>query len=166
MMSQEDHKSMKNLTLNEFDEFYMKEALIEASKAYEILEVPVGCVIVKNNEIIARAHNQRNIGGHVFLHAEMIAIDEACQRLNDWRLEECTLYVTLEPCVMCSGAMIQSRLTRLVYGALEPKSGVHQSLMRLFDVEFNHHVNVTSSVLQEESTALLKSFFKEIRKQK
>lgn len=144
----------------------MKEALLEAKKAYELNEVPVGCVIVKDGEIIARGFNQRETGNHVFLHAEMIAIDIACKKLKSWRLDECVLYVTLEPCLMCSGAMIQSRLKRLVYGALEPKSGVHQSKMNVFEADFNHQVEILPLVLQEESSQLLKSFFKELRKQK
>ncbi len=144
----------------------MEEALKEAHIAYEIGEVPVGCVIVMNDEIIARAHNQRATSNHVFMHAEMIAIDEACRKLESWRLEECTIYVTLEPCAMCAGTMIQSRMKRLVYASKEPKSGVHQSITNLFALPFNHDVIVENGLLDEKSSQLLKDFFKGLRSQK
>lgn len=144
----------------------MKEALKQAKKAYEKGEVPVGCVIVKDDIIISRGYNKRETSNHVFMHAEMVAMDKACKKLGSWRLDECTLYVTLEPCAMCSGTMIQSRLKRLVYGAKEPKSGVHQSLTNLFALPFNHEVEVDSGLLEEESGQLLKAFFRELRGQK
>lgn len=148
------------------DVFFMKEALKQAKKAYEKGEVPVGCVIVKDDIIISRGYNKRETSNHVFMHAEMVAMDKACKKLGSWRLDECTLYVTLEPCAMCSGTMIQSRLKRLVYGAKEPKSGVHQSLTNLFALPFNHEVEVDSGLLEEESGQLLKAFFRELRGQK
>ena len=144
----------------------MSLALEEAKKAYAIGEVPVGAVIVKDGEIIATGYNQRETSKHVFHHAEMIAIDNACQKLNSWRLDECTLYVTVEPCSMCAGTMIQARLKRLVYGTTEPKFGSHQSILNLFDYDFNHKVEIESGVLAEESSQLMKVFFKELRKQK
>jgi tRNA(adenine34) deaminase len=149
----------------DLDEQFMREALKEANKAFEMKEVPVGCVIVKDNEIIARGYNQRESAQHVFGHAEMMAIDEACKILGSWRLDECTLYVTLEPCVMCAGAMVQSRLKRLVYGAKEPKSGAHESIIELFDRPYNHQVLITSGILASESSLLMKSFFRELRNQ-
>jgi len=144
----------------------MKMALKQAQKAALKGEVPVGCVIVKDDKIIARGYNKRETSKHVFMHAEMIAIDKACKKLESWRLDDCTLYVTLEPCAMCSGTMIQSRLKRLVYGAKEPKSGVHQSLTNLFSLPFNHEVEVVSGLLEEQSSQLLKAFFRELRGQK
>lgn len=144
----------------------MEEALKEALIAYQLGEVPVGCVIVQDGEIIARGHNQRETSRHVFMHAEMIAMDEACKKLGSWRLDECTIYVTLEPCAMCAGTMIQSRVKRLVYASKEPKSGVHQSLTNIFALPFNHEVVVESGLMDETSSGLLKRFFKELRNQK
>jgi tRNA(adenine34) deaminase len=152
--------------MNEQDELFMREALKEAKKAYDLAEVPVGCVIVKDGNIIARGYNQRETTHHVFNHAEMMAIDDACKLLSSWRLDECTLYVTLEPCVMCAGTMIQARLKRLVYGASEPKSGAHQSITDVFDKDFNHKVDVEAGVLALETGAIMKSFFRELRRVK
>lgn len=149
--------------MNDQDVLFMREALKEAAKAGEIGEVPVGCVIVKDGAVIARGHNRRETDQDVIHHAEMMAIDSACRLLGSWRLDECTLYVTLEPCVMCSGAMIQSRMKRCVYGALEPKSGAHQSVINVFHPEYNHQVEVEAGVLAEESGQLLKTFFKKLR---
>jgi tRNA(adenine34) deaminase len=145
---------------------FMREALAEAEKAFAIEEVPVGCVIVKDDAIIARGHNRRETMEHVFGHAEMTAIDEACRLLGTWRLEGCTLYVTVEPCVMCAGAMVQARIDRLVYGAREPKSGAHRSVIDLFDHPYNHRVEVEEGVLAEESSELLRRFFKDLRRRK
>lgn len=152
--------------MTDSDVLFMREAMAEAEKAYAIGEVPVGCVIVKDDAILARGYNRRETTEHVFNHAEMTAIDEACRKLGTWRLEGCTLYVTLEPCVMCAGTMVQARLDRLVYGAREPKSGAHRSVIDLFDHEYNHKVLVEEGVLAEESAALLKRFFKDLRKRK
>jgi tRNA(adenine34) deaminase len=151
------------MIMNEFDEQWMREALKEAKKAFDIGEVPVGCVIVQDEKIIARGYNRRETTNHVFNHAEMIAIDQACRYLNSWRLDGCTLYVTIEPCVMCAGTMIQARLQRLVYGASEPKSGAHKSIVNLFDYDFNHHVEVETNVLTKEASAIMKTFFQELR---
>jgi len=148
------------------DQYFMEEALKEAEIAYGLGEVPVGCVIVREDEIIARGHNERETSNHVFMHAEMIAMDEACKKLDSWRLDECTIYVTLEPCAMCEGTMIQSRVKKLVYASKEPKSGVHQSITNLFSLPFNHQVVVENGLLDDLSSALLKRFFKELRSQK
>lgn len=153
------------MTMND-DSYFMSIALEEAKKAYAEGEVPVGAVIVKNNQVLAKGHNTRLNSGHVFDHAEMIVMDEACHVLNDWRLEDCTLYVTLEPCPMCAGTMIQARLSKLVYGALEPKFGSHASILNLFAHNFNHKVDVCGGVMAEEAMQLMKAFFKELRKQK
>jgi tRNA(adenine34) deaminase len=148
------------------DEHFMQEALKEAQIAYSKGEVPVGAVITWKDKIIARGHNQRETLQHVFAHAEMLAIDEAVKVVGSWRLDECTLYVTLEPCAMCAGAMIQSRVKKLIYGAKEPKSGVHGSIVNLFDQPFNHSIEIISGVLAEESSQLLKTFFKSLRNTK
>jgi len=154
------------MTYSTNEERFMHEALKEAKKAYELLEVPVGCVIVKNNKIIARAHNLRESRQSSLAHAEMIAINKACKKLGTWRLEDCDIYVTLEPCLMCSGAIINSRIKRVVYGALEPKFGAHQSLTNVFEINFNHKTTVLPNVLAKESNELLKSFFKKLRDEK
>ncbi len=154
---------MTNLTN---DELFMQEALKEAKLAYDLNEVPVGCVIVKDNEIISRAHNQRETSQLSTAHAEIIAIEKACKKLKTWRLEGCDLYVTLEPCLMCSGAIINSRIKRVIYGALEPKFGAHKSLTNVYDIAFNHKVEVSPLVMAEESNKLLKAFFQKLRNEK
>jgi len=148
------------------DLLFMEEALKEAEVAGLKGEVPVGCVIVKGDEIIAKGHNMRETSNHVFMHAEMIAIDIACRKLDSWRLDDCTIYVTLEPCAMCAGAMIQARVKRLVYSTKEPKSGVHQSITNIFSLPFNHEVIVESGLLEERSSEMLKDFFRTLRNQK
>lgn len=163
MKSQEDQKNMNYSTS---DETFMLEALKEAKKAYERLEVPVGCVVVKDNKIIARAHNLRESRQSSLAHAEIIAIGKACKKLGTWRLDDCDIYVTLEPCLMCSGAIINSRIKRVVYGALEPKFGAHQSLTNVFEINFNHKTEVLPNVLAKESNELLKAFFKKLRDEK
>ncbi len=152
--------------MNNRDELYMLEALKEAEKAYSIGEVPVGCVIVKEDEIIARGYNIREMSQTVFSHAEIMAIEKACKKLNTWRLEDCEIFVTLEPCLMCSGAIISARIKRLVYGAKEPKFGAHQSILNAFDYDFNHKTEVVSGILSEKSNQLLKKFFRKIRSEK
>ncbi len=145
-------------------EFFMKEALIEAQKAYEIREVPIGAVVVRNGEIIGRGHNQRETSKRAIAHAEILAIDDACKSLNGWRLIDCDLYVTLEPCIMCGGAIYQSRIGRLIYGANDIKSGAFGSLYDLsLDNRLNHQVQKISGVLEQECSILLKQFFKELR---
>lgn len=145
---------------------YMKEALKEAKLAYDKLEVPVGCVIVKDDKIIARAHNLRETEKNVLFHAETLCISRACEALGRWRLADCDLYCTLEPCAMCSGAIIQSRIRHLYFGAKDPKTGAAGSKLDMFKVDFNHEVIVTSGVNEEESTKIIKDFFKMLRNKK
>jgi len=142
---------------------YMKAALKEAQKAFDKNEVPVGAVIVYDDKIIARAHNLRETNQHVHSHAEFLAMMKAAKKMGTWRLEDCDVYVTLEPCPMCAGAMIQSRIRKVYYGAKDSKSGVTDSLTNLFDIKFNHHVLSEGNVLSSESEFLLKSFFKKLR---
>lgn len=148
------------------DAQYMKEALKEAEKAFLIDEVPVGCVIVREDKIIARGHNQREKLKSSLAHAEILAIQKACKKLKSWRLEDCVMYITLEPCCMCSGAIIQSRIPRVIYGAYDYRFGAHKSIVNLFDVRFNHTVDIRGGCLEEECSSLLKSFFKELRNKK
>ncbi len=149
------------------DEKYMLEAIIEAKKAKQINEVPIGAVIVLNGEIIASAHNLRESKQNAIAHAELLAIDQACQRMGTWRLEDAELYVTLEPCPMCSGAIILSRIKRVVYGAVDPKGGCAGTLMNLLqDQRFNHTSEVVAGVLEKECGVLLTDFFKELRERK
>ena len=147
------------------EEKYMKEALKEAKKAYEKLEVPVGVVIVKDNKIIARAHNLKETKKDTTNHAEILAIQKASKKLEAWRLNDCEMYVTLEPCSMCAGAIINSRIKKIYIGALDEKTGAAGSVLNLFeDYKFNHKVEVEKGILKEECENILKSFFKELRK--
>lgn len=149
------------------DEKFMKEAIKQAKKAYAIEEVPIGCVIVHNDKIIARAYNRRTIDKNTLAHAELLAIKKASKKMDDWRLEECTMYVTLEPCQMCAGAIIQSRLDKVVIGCMNPKAGCAGSVMDLLQVEeFNHQAQKVIGVCQEECSAMLSAFFKELREKK
>lgn len=146
-------------------EKYMMEAIKEAKKAAQIDEVPIGCVIVENDKIIARGHNLRESKQQSINHAEIIAIQKACKKLSSWRLENCTIYITLEPCPMCSGAILQSRIKEVVYGAKDPKGGCIESCMKMYEIKgFNHYPKVISGILQEECSQLLKIFFKNKRK--
>lgn len=148
-------------------EAYMRIALAEAQMAYDKREVPVGAVIVHAGEIIGRGHNLRETTQNPTTHAEMIAIEQASARLKSFRLEECTMYITLEPCVMCSGAIVLSRVDSVVYGASDPKGGTAGSLMNLLEEpRFNHRVSVTRGILEEECSQMLKSFFRLLRAQK
>lgn len=146
------------------DEKYMKEAIRQARKAYAIGEVPIGCVIVYKDKIIGRGYNRRMADKNTLSHAELIAIRKASRKMDDWRLEECTMYVTLEPCQMCSGAIVQSRMTRVVVGCMNPKAGCAGSILNLLQMkEFNHQVELTTGVLEEECSQMMKEFFKELR---
>lgn len=146
------------------DKKYMKEAIKQALKAYQINEVPIGCVIVYENEIIARAYNKRNTKKNTLAHAELLAIHKASKVICDWRLENCTMYITLEPCQMCAGAIVQARIKRVVIGSMNPKAGCAGSILNLLQMEeFNHQVEVEKGVLEEECSNLLKTFFKELR---
>ena len=143
------------------DERYMKEAIRQARKAEAIGDVPIGCVIVYEGKIIARGYNRRNKEKTVLAHAELAAMRKACKKIGDWRLEGCTMYITLEPCQMCSGAILQARVDRIVIGCMNPKAGCAGSILNLLDMkEFNHQVEVERGVLEEECSEMLKSFFK------
>ena len=146
------------------DEKYMKEAIKQAKKAYALGEVPIGCVIVYEDKIIGRGYNRRTIDKNTIAHAEMMAIKKASKKMDDWRLEDCTMYVTLEPCQMCSGAIVQSRMKKVVVGCMNPKAGCAGSILNLLQMEeFNHQVELEIGVLEEECSALMKNFFKELR---
>lgn len=147
------------------DEKYMRQALKQAEKAGLLDEVPIGCVIVREGKVIARGYNRRNTDKSTLAHAEVAAIRKASRKLSDWRLEECTLYVTLEPCQMCAGAIVQARVGRVVIGAMNPKAGCAGSILNLLEMkEFNHRVNVTRGVLEEQCSQILKDFFAGLRK--
>ena len=149
------------------DEHYMRLALEEAKRAEEIGEVPIGAVLVYNDEVIAQAHNLRERDQRSIAHAEILAIDEACRKLGTWRLEQTTLYVTLEPCAMCAGAIVLSRIKRVVFGANDPKGGCAGTLMNLLhEPRFNHQVEVVGGVLAEQCGELLSQFFRRLRQQK
>ena len=148
-------------------EKYMKEALRQAKKAYALGEVPIGCVIVYEGKIIGRGYNRRNTDKNTLAHAEITAINKASKKLGDWRLEGCSLYVTLEPCQMCAGALMQSRIDRVVIGSMNPKAGCAGSVLNLLEMDgFNHKVEVIRGVLQEECSSMLSDFFKELREKK
>lgn len=149
------------------DEKYMRHAVRQAKKAYALGETPIGCVIVYQDKIIGRGYNRRTIDKNTLAHAELIAIRKASRKMGDWRLEGCTMYVTLEPCQMCSGAIVQSRMTRVVVGCMNPKAGCAGSVLNLLQMqEFNHQAELTTGVLEEECSQMMKSFFKELRENK
>nr|WP_295280971.1 tRNA adenosine(34) deaminase TadA [uncultured Blautia sp.] len=148
-------------------EKYMKEAIRQAKKALVLEEVPIGCVIVCNGKIIARGYNRRNTDKNTLSHAELNAIKKASKKLGDWRLEGCTMYVTLEPCQMCAGALMQSRIDRVVIGSMNPKAGCAGSVLNLLEMDgFNHKVEVIRGILQDECSAMLSDFFRELREKK
>jgi tRNA(adenine34) deaminase len=149
------------------DEKYMKAALRLAKKAYAMDETPIGCVIVRDDKIIARGYNRRNTDKTALAHAEITAIKKACKKTGDWRLEECTLYVTLEPCQMCAGAIVQSRMGRVVIGAMNPKAGCAGSIINLLNMEkFNHRVETERGILEDECSTLMSEFFANLRARK
>ena len=149
------------------DEKFMRQAIAQAKKAEALDEVPIGCVIVRDGKVIARGYNRRNTDHNTLSHAELNAIRKASKAVGDWRLEGCTIYITLEPCQMCAGAIIQARLDRAVIGTMNPKAGCAGSVMNLFEVEgFNHHPALTKDVCHEECVRLLTDFFKKLRQQK
>ncbi len=149
------------------DEKYMKAALREAKKAYKLDEVPIGCVIVQGDKIIARGYNRRNTDKNTLAHAEMSAIKKASKKTGDWRLEDCTMYVTLEPCQMCAGAIVQSRLGKVVIGSMNPKAGCAGSVINLLQMkQFNHQVEMVTGILEEECSTMLSGFFQELREKK
>lgn len=145
-------------------EKYMRAALVQAKKALQIGEVPIGCVIVCEDKIIARGYNRRNTDKNTLSHAELTAIRKASKKVGDWRLEDCTLYVTLEPCQMCSGAIVQARIPQVFIGCMNPKAGCAGSILNLLEMpEFNHQVQVERGILEEECSAILKQFFRDLR---
>jgi tRNA(adenine34) deaminase len=150
--------------MNEQDEYFMREAIKEAKKAEALAEVPIGAVLVYKGEIISRGYNLRESQQNAVAHAELLAIEQACKKIGSWRLEDTTLYVTLEPCPMCSGAIMLSRIKRVVYGAPDPKGGCAGTLMNLLqDKRFNHQSEVVNGVLAEECGHMLSAFFRTIR---
>lgn len=149
------------------DEKFMKEAIKQAKKAAAIDEVPIGCVIVCDGKVIARGYNKRNTMKTTLAHAELLAIRKACKKLGDWRVENCTMYITLEPCQMCAGAIVQARIPRVVIGAMNKKAGCAGSILNLLEMkEFNHQVQVTRGVMEEVCSKMMSDFFKEMRKKK
>ena len=150
------------------DERFMREAIRQARKAGALMEVPIGCVIVYEGKIIARGYNRRNTDKNTISHAELNAIRKASKKLGDWRLEGCTMYVTLEPCQMCAGALVQSRIDEVVIGSMNPKAGCAGSVLNLLQVDnFNHHqVKITRGVLEGECSMMLSDFFRELREKK
>ena len=146
------------------DEKFMKEAIKQAKKAEAIGDVPIGCVIVHDGKIIARGYNKRNKDKTVLAHAELLAMKKACKKLGDWRLEDCTMYITLEPCQMCAGAIVQARIDKVVIGSMNPKAGCAGSVLNLLEMDgFNHKVEVERGVLQEECSEMLSAFFRKLR---
>lgn len=150
--------------IKSLEEKYMKEALKQAKKAYALGEVPIGCVIVHEGKIIGRGYNRRNTDKNTLAHAEITAINKASKVIGDWRLEECTLYVTLEPCQMCAGAIVQARIPEVVMGCMNPKAGCAGSILNILEMpQFNHQVKVTRGILEAECSQMLKTFFEELR---
>ena len=143
---------------------WMKEALRQAKKALALGEVPIGCVIVREGRVVGRGYNRRNTAKTTLAHAELIAIDRASRKLGDWRLEDCTIYITLEPCQVCSGAIVQSRIRRCVIGAMNPKAGCAGSILNILEMkEWNHQVELTAGILKEECSEILQEFFRDLR---
>ncbi|MGN0329470.1 MAG: tRNA adenosine(34) deaminase TadA [Lachnospira sp.] len=149
------------------DIHYMKLAINQAKKAYKLSEVPIGCIIVHDDKIIGRGYNRRNTDKTTLGHAEITAIKKASKAIGDWRLEDCTMYVTLEPCQMCAGAIVQARIPRVVIGSMNPKAGCAGSIINILDIpSFNHQADITRGVLEDECSRMLTSFFKELRELK
>ena len=152
---------MKKMTI---EEHYMKEAIHQAKKAAALKEVPIGCVIVHDGQVIGRGYNRRNTDKSTLAHAEITAIKRASKKLGDWRLEDCTLYVTLEPCQMCAGAIVQARIPEVMIGCMNPKAGCAGSIYNLLqEPAFNHQVSLFKGVLEEECSQMLKDFFRSLR---
>ena len=144
--------------------YFMRQAYNEALKAFEAEETPIGCIIVYNGNIIGRAYNLRNTAKNVLRHAEITAIDQACSVMGDWRLEGCSLYVTVEPCAMCAGAIIQARIDEVVYGADNPKAGCAGSVLNILsEPRFNHQAHIISGIMKEDCARLMSDFFKKFR---
>lgn len=164
---EEEARQQELILKQKTDEKFMKQALLQAKKAKEIGEVPIGCVIVQDGKVIGRGYNRRNTDKSTLSHAEITAIRKASKKLNDWRLEECTLYVTLEPCQMCAGAIVQSRMKKVVIATMNPKAGCAGSVLNLLQMAaFNHQVEIEKGVLEEECSTMLSDFFRELREKK
>lgn len=149
------------------DERYMKQAIKQAKKAYDKQETPIGCVIVREGKVIARGYNKRNEKKSTLAHAEITAIQKASKIVGDWRLEDCTMYVTLEPCPMCAGAIVQARIPKVIIGSMNPKAGCAGSVVNLLDMDgFNHRVEIETGILGEECSQLMSGFFRELRLKK
>ncbi|MCL1859887.1 MAG: tRNA adenosine(34) deaminase TadA [Oscillospiraceae bacterium] len=161
-----DLKICENRENSEYFEYFMEKALEQAEIAKNINETPVGCVIVENNKIIATGYNRRESDQNALAHAEIAAIKAACEKTGFWRLTECDLYVTLEPCPMCAGAIINSRIKRVIFGAFDKKSGAFGSVINLNDYPFNHKPDIISGVLEKKSGIILSEFFKDLRENK
>jgi len=162
-MFEESDKMSANLN-EQLDIQYMKQAIFQAKKAYEKKETPIGCIIVHEGKVIGRGYNRRMTDQNTLAHAELNAIKKASKKLGDWRLDDCTMYVTLEPCQMCAGAIVQARIKRVVIGCMSPKSGCAGSILNLLQVpEFNHQVEITQGVLEEQCSEMMKQFFRELR---
>lgn len=158
------HRDTPEEKQKKIDEKFMSLALKEAEKAFQHHEVPIGCVIVRKNRVLSKERNRRNTMKSAIAHAEIIAISEACKKINDWRLEDCTLYVTLEPCQMCTGAIVQARIPRVVIGCMNPKAGCAGSVINLLQMDaFMHKAEITYGVLESECSAMLSDFFKDLR---
>ena len=158
---------METIDHNQLDEYYMSIAIEEAKKAWEILEVPIGAVIVHKDKIIGKGYNRRNTDKSTFAHAEIMAMQQAMKVIGDWRLEETTMYITLEPCPMCAGAIVQARIPKVVIGAMNPKAGSAGSVVNLLNEPgFNHQVELIIGILGEQCSSLLQNFFKELRELK
>lgn len=143
---------------------FMREAVRQAKKAWKLGEVPIGCVIVQGDAVIARGYNRRNTDKSTLAHAELTALRRACKKVGDWRLEDCAIYITLEPCPMCAGAILQARMKEVVIGSMNPKAGCAGSVLNILQMEqFNHQAAVTTGILEQECSALLRQFFRELR---
>ncbi|MGN0393739.1 MAG: tRNA adenosine(34) deaminase TadA [Coprococcus sp.] len=159
--------SAEQKNIIKYHEKYMNAAIKLAKKAYANGDVPIGCVIVKDDKIIARGYNKRNMKKTTLAHAELLAIEQASKKLGDWRLEECTMYITLEPCQMCAGAIVQARIPRVVIGCMNPKAGCAGSILNLLDIkQFNHQVEITRGINEELCSQMMKDFFSDLRKGK
>lgn len=155
---------MKEISIEKKQEYYMNQAILQARKAYTLGEVPIGCVIVYEDKIIGRGYNRRNTDKNTLAHAEITAINKASKKIGDWRLEGCSLYVTLEPCQMCSGAIVQARIPKVIIGCMNPKAGCAGSVLNILNMpEFNHQVDTVTGVLEQECSKMLTTFFKELR---
>lgn len=161
----EVREKMRKIRESKAEEKFMKIALKQARKAYDIGEVPIGCVIVREGKVIARGYNKRTHDSSVLSHAELIAMKKACKKLGDWRLEDCIMYVTLEPCPMCAGAIIQARIPKVVFGCKNPKAGAAGSIINVLQTKgFNHFSEIESGILEAECSEILSDFFAKMRK--